>query len=93
MKIEHFGMNVPDPVGMAKWYVEHLGMRIVTESGEPPYGHFLADRHKPGIDFTDSTERIPANERFADAFAACFYKAGYGAFRFCRFHDLEFYII
>ena len=43
MRIEHFALNVTDPVGMARWYVEHLGMRIVVGSDEPPYGHFLAD--------------------------------------------------
>lgn len=43
MRIEHFALNVADPVGMARWYVEHLGMRIAHGSNEPPYGHFLAD--------------------------------------------------
>jgi catechol 2,3-dioxygenase-like lactoylglutathione lyase family enzyme len=43
MKIEHFALNVADPVAMARWYVEHLGMRIAVGSNEPPYGHFLAD--------------------------------------------------
>jgi len=43
MRIEHFALNVADPVGMARWYVEHLGMRIAVGSDEPPYGHFLAD--------------------------------------------------
>jgi len=43
MRIEHFALNVADPVGMARWYVEHLGMRIALGSNKPPYGHFLAD--------------------------------------------------
>jgi len=43
MKIEHFAINVADPVAMATWYVEHLGMRAVVASTEPPCGHFLAD--------------------------------------------------
>jgi catechol 2,3-dioxygenase-like lactoylglutathione lyase family enzyme len=43
MKIEHFALNVAEPVGMARWYVKHLGMRIAHGSNEPPYGHFLAD--------------------------------------------------
>lgn len=43
MRIEHFALNVADPVGMARWYVENLGMRIAIGSNEPPYGHFLAD--------------------------------------------------
>ncbi len=43
MRIEHFALNVADPIGMARWYVEHLGMRIAVGSDEPPFGHFLAD--------------------------------------------------
>lgn len=36
------------------------------------YGHFLCDRHKPGIDYLAAEKRRPANERFADAFANSF---------------------
>jgi catechol 2,3-dioxygenase-like lactoylglutathione lyase family enzyme len=43
MNIEHFALNVPDPVALAEWYVRHLGMRVVRADAEPPYGHFLAD--------------------------------------------------
>lgn len=43
MKIEHVAFNVPDAVKAAQWYVEHLGMRIVRSSNEPPYIHFIAD--------------------------------------------------
>lgn len=43
MKIEHFAINVPDPAGMAKWYAENLGMRIVMASTAAPYMHFIAD--------------------------------------------------
>jgi len=32
------------------------------------YGHFLCDRHRPGVDRTDD-ERKPRNEQFCDAFA------------------------
>lgn len=34
------------------------------------YAHVIVDRHKPGIDYLDGEGRTPANERFADAFAA-----------------------
>ena len=47
MRIEHFARNVAEPVAMARWYVEHLGMRIAVGSNEPPYGHFLADGGGP----------------------------------------------
>ena len=43
MKIEHLALNVPDPVAMARWYVDHLGFSVKRRYVEPPYGHFLAD--------------------------------------------------
>lgn len=44
MKIEHVAYMVADPVSMAKWYVEHLGMSVKRANPNPPtYGHFLAD--------------------------------------------------
>ncbi|HEY3291824.1 MAG TPA: VOC family protein [Anaerolineae bacterium] len=43
MKIEHFALNVKDPVAMAKWYSEHLGMRVVRAGAAPVYTTFLAD--------------------------------------------------
>lgn len=43
MKLEHFAFNVNNPVSMAAWYVEHLGLRIVRQETEAPYTHFLAD--------------------------------------------------
>lgn len=43
MKLEHFALNVAEPVAMATWYVEHLGLAVVREMAEAPYTHFLAD--------------------------------------------------
>lgn len=43
MKIEHFALNVPDPVNMAEWYQKNLGMKVVRKMCEPPYAHFIAD--------------------------------------------------
>ena len=43
MKIEHLAFNVTDPLGMARWYVEHLGLTVKRRTVEPPYAHFLAD--------------------------------------------------
>jgi glyoxylase I family protein len=43
MKIEHVAFNVKDPVGITRWYVQHLGLRIVLQNPEPPYMTFLAD--------------------------------------------------
>ena len=43
MKIEHMALNVADPVAMAAWYVEHLGVSIVHRKDDTPRTHFLAD--------------------------------------------------
>ena len=43
MKLEHFALNVIDPVAMAKWYVEHIGLTVVRQVTDAPYTHFLAD--------------------------------------------------
>ena len=43
MNIEHFAINVSNPVAAAEWYVRHLGMRIVRSLNESPFTHFLAD--------------------------------------------------
>ena len=43
LNVEHVACNVTDPVAMAAWYVEHLGMRVVRRVQTPPYMHFLAD--------------------------------------------------
>jgi glyoxylase I family protein len=44
MDIEHLALNVPDPVRMAAWYVEHLGLRVLRKQEQSPNTHFLADR-------------------------------------------------
>ena len=43
MKLEHFALNVSDPVEMASWYDAHLGLSTVRKMEEAPYTHFLAD--------------------------------------------------
>lgn len=43
MKIEHLALNVPDPLAMARWYVDHLGLTVKRRYLEAPWGHFLAD--------------------------------------------------
>lgn len=43
LNVEHFACNVSDPVAMAAWYVENLGMRILRQRATAPYAHFLAD--------------------------------------------------
>ena len=43
MKLEHFAFNVVDPVAVAAWYVEHLGMTVVHHLEDAPYTQFIAD--------------------------------------------------
>jgi catechol 2,3-dioxygenase-like lactoylglutathione lyase family enzyme len=43
MNIEHFALNVPDPVAAAAWHCEHLGLRVVRSLSAAPFTHLLAD--------------------------------------------------
>lgn len=43
MKLEHFAINVAEPVAMANWYVAHLGMNITFQKPTAPFMTFLAD--------------------------------------------------
>jgi glyoxylase I family protein len=43
MNIEHVALNVSDPVALADWYVQHLGMKVVRQVDGPPHTCFLAD--------------------------------------------------
>lgn len=43
MKIEHFAINVSNPVEMTDWYVEHIGLKVVKQEKKAPHTAFLAD--------------------------------------------------
>ncbi len=43
MQVEHIAWQVPDPVALAAWYVEHLGFKVVRRGKGPALAHFLAD--------------------------------------------------
>jgi glyoxylase I family protein len=43
MKLEHFALNVEDPLAMSAWYIENLGMKVVRQIKEAPYTTFMAD--------------------------------------------------
>src|ERR1043165_5970212 len=43
MKIEHTAYQVEDPAALARWYVDHLGLRVKRAQQESPFGQFLAD--------------------------------------------------
>jgi len=49
MRMEHVALNVADPVAMATWYVEHLGMRIVRQAAEPTFVRFLEATDGSGL--------------------------------------------
>jgi hypothetical protein len=44
MKIEHFALNVKDPVAMAQWYVKNLDLEIVKKMDVAPHTHFIGDK-------------------------------------------------
>src|SRR5579862_319043 len=50
------------------------------------YGHFLCDRHKPGIDYLEEQMRRSLNERFVEAFAMSFLMPETGIRR--QFHEV-----
>ncbi|GAA5020985.1 hypothetical protein GCM10011506_03640 [Marivirga lumbricoides] len=43
MKLEHFALNVKEPLAMTQWYVDNLGMTVVRQQEQSPYTTFLAD--------------------------------------------------
>ena len=43
MKIEHFALNVADPVAVAAWYTKYLGLKVVRAVKDTARTHFLAD--------------------------------------------------
>ena len=43
MKLEHVAVNVADPVAMADWYKEHLGMDVVLSETDGACAHFIRD--------------------------------------------------
>lgn len=43
IRLEHVAINVENPAGMAKWYCENLGMKIVRKGPPPVNMHFISD--------------------------------------------------
>jgi len=43
MKFEHFALNVPDVRAMSRWYVEHVGLKVIRHREDAPFTHFLGD--------------------------------------------------
>jgi Zn-dependent peptidase ImmA (M78 family)/DNA-binding XRE family transcriptional regulator len=53
-------VNDRHPSDRRRWTIAH------------EYGHFLADRDKPGVDYLKPMGRRPESEKFADVFASAF---------------------
>jgi Zn-dependent peptidase ImmA (M78 family)/DNA-binding XRE family transcriptional regulator len=85
--VEQAGVHVfygslPSQLAGLYAFVADLGYCILINRKHPSerrrwtlsheYAHFLADRHKPGVDTVSDSKRKPLSERFADAFAASF---------------------
>ncbi len=74
--------DLPSQVAGLFGYSGDFGGVIAVNRKHPPqrrratmvheYGHLLTERYKPGIDYTNTTGRKPAGERFAEAFAIAF---------------------
>ncbi len=43
IRLEHVAINVEDPVSMAKWYGQNLGMKLVRKGSPPVNMHFISD--------------------------------------------------
>jgi len=43
IRLEHVALNVKDPVAMAKWYCQNLGMRLVRKGPAPANTRFICD--------------------------------------------------
>ncbi len=43
VRLEHVALNVADPVKMAQWYVDNLGMKVMREGPPPTNMRFIAD--------------------------------------------------
>ncbi len=43
IRLEHVAINVENPVSMAKWYGENLGMKVVRKGPPPINMHFISD--------------------------------------------------
>jgi glyoxylase I family protein len=43
IRLEHVAINVEDPVAMAKWYCENLGMKIIRKGPSPVNMRFISD--------------------------------------------------
>lgn len=86
-----FCMALPSAVAGMFGYTDDLGGCIAVNAKHPhdrrrwslahEYAHFLTNRYRPDISVFFAYRRIPAHERFADAFARCFLMPASGLIR------------
>ena len=87
---------LPSNVAGMYAYAADLGYCVLINKKHPPerrratlaheYGHFLCDRHKPGIDYLDGSRRRPQNEKFAEFFGLSFLMPTIGVRR--QYHEI-----
>ncbi len=96
MSLRIFYGSLPSSIAGLYAHVAELGYCILINAKHPPerrrttlaheYGHFLCDRHKPGIDYLATSARRPANERFAESFGLSLLMPAAGVRR--KFHEI-----
>lgn len=60
MNIEHFALNVADPVSVAAWYCEHFGLQVVRHIPQPAQTHFLADSQSTILEiYCNPPDQVP----------------------------------
>ncbi len=90
-----FSIELPSSVAGLFAYTEQLGGCIAVNARHPEerrrwsmaheYGHFLTSRFRSEVTMLATYERVPAGERFADAFAGCLLMPAVGLRR--RFNE------
>ena len=90
-----FYTELPSRVAGLFAYTDDLGGCVAVNSRHPEerrrwsmaheYGHFLASRFRSDVSILATYERVPAGERFADAFARCMLMPAVGLRR--RFNE------
>ncbi len=92
-----FGIPLPSKIAGLFAFTEKLGGSIASNTKHPidrqnwtiahEYAHFLTSRHQTDIVMTHQVKRVPASEKFADAFARFFLMPGSGLQR--RFNQIK----
>jgi len=56
MKLEHVAINVPDVQAFVKFFVDNLGMRVVSSNPNPPFMNFVADEAGSMLEIYSNTD-------------------------------------